>query len=126
MILLTAFAASAFLLAALGLYGVVTYVAGARSHELGVRVALGARRVDLLRLVVGDGMRLAVGGLVVGIAGALAVARLLRSHLYGVGASDPLTFGVVAVGLLAVAFVASYLPARRAARVDPVNALRAE
>jgi len=124
--LLGSFAAAALLLAAIGIYGLLAYAVGQRRRELGIRLALGASRGDVMSQVVGDGIRLAAAGIVVGVLIALAVTRLLTALLYGVGASDPMTFvGVVAL-LALVSLVASYLPARRAARVDPMVALRYE
>jgi putative ABC transport system permease protein len=125
-VLLGAFAALALGLAAVGLYGLVSYTASQRTHELGVRVALGAARGEILRLVIGQGVRLAAIGAVVGLAAALATMRLLVGLVKSVKPNDPLTLGAVTVLLLAAAAVASYLPARRAARVDPMVALRAE
>jgi predicted permease len=116
----------ALVIAALGLYGVLAYTVAQRSHEMGVRVALGAQRGDVLRLVVGQGTRLAVVGVAIGAVAALAGGRALASRLYGVSASDPATLAAVAATLVAVAVVASWLPARRATRVDPVVALRVE
>ena len=120
------FAAIALVLAALGLYGVISYSVTQRTQEIGVRMALGADRGRVLGMVVGQGMRLAAIGAGIGYLGAYGVARPLSSQLFGVSAADPETFLAVAVLLGIVAFLACYLPARRAARVDPMNALRHE
>ena len=120
------FAAIAVVLAAIGVYGVISYAVSQRTQEIGVRVALGAQRGDVLRLVVGHGASLGGLGVVIGLAGGLAVTRFLRTLLYGVSPFDPLSFVGVAVLLTAIALVASYIPARRAANVDPVEALRFE
>ena len=114
------------LLAAVGLYGIVAYQVGQRTREIGVRLALGAGRRDVLRLVVGDGMRPVAAGMAVGLLLALGATRLLRSFLLGVSPLDAVTFVGGAVILTAVALAASYLPARRAAATDPVRALREE
>ena len=114
------------LFAAVGLYGVIAYAVAQRTHEIGVRIALGATTGDIARWVMGDGMRLAMLGLIVGMAGALAGARLLANLLYGVSPADPVVFLTIPVVLVAATLLASYLPARRAMRVDPVIALRAE
>lgn len=121
-----AFAGLALGLAAAGLYAVVAYQAAQRTREIGVRVALGAHAGAVRALVLGEGARLAAAGVVVGAVLALPAARLLRSRLYEVGAADPATFAGAAVLFAVVALLASWLPARRAARVDPVSALRAE
>jgi predicted permease len=126
MILLGIFAALALALSCLGIYGVTSYFIGQRTHEIGIRMALGGQRSDVLRLVLGRGARMAVIGVAVGIAGSLMLTRLMAKLLFGVSAYDPLTFMGVAVLLVSVALVACYVPARRAMRVDPLVALRYE
>lgn len=126
MLLLTAFAALALLLAALGIYGVISYSVSQRTRELGIRIALGATQDRVVRLVLGQGVALTVAGVALGLVGAFWLVHLLNAVLFGVGATDAPTFGGVAVVLLGVASLASYLPARRAARVDPVIAMRAD
>jgi ABC-type antimicrobial peptide transport system permease subunit len=126
LLLVGLFAVAALGLAAIGIYGVVAFSVARRTQEIGVRMALGARRGDVLRLIVGQGARLAVLGVVIGIVASLAVTRLLSSLLFGVGAMDPITFAGVAALLAAVALLASYIPARRAVRLDPTVALRCE
>jgi predicted permease len=120
------FAIAALSLAAVGIYGVVSFSVARRTQEIGIRVALGASRSNVLRLIVGEGARLAIGGVAIGIIASLAVTRWLSSLLFGISANDPLTFAIVGVVLGSVALVASYLPARRAMRVDPNVALRDE
>lgn len=126
LLLVGLFAAAALTLAAVGIYGVVAFSVARRTQEIGVRMALGASRADVLRLIVGEGARLAAFGVAIGIAASFAVTRLLSSLLFGVSASDPATFATVAAVLAAVALIASYLPARRAMRLDPNVALRYE
>jgi len=126
MLLLSGFALLAVLLAAVGLYGLLSYVVSRRSQEIGVRMALGAGRRAVLRMVLGDGVRLTFVGIAIGAAGGVLAARALGRLLYGIGPTDPVTFVAVAVLLVAVALLASYVPAARATRVDPVVALRTE
>jgi ABC-type antimicrobial peptide transport system permease subunit len=126
MLLLGSFAGLALLLAVVGIYGVMSYSVSRRTNEIGIRVALGASRGDVLLLVVRQAMLLALVGAAIGIAGALALSRLMASQLYGVRPTDPVTFISVAALLLIVALAASYLPARRAMRVEPMAALRYE
>jgi len=126
LMLLTTFAGVAVALAAVGIYGVMSYAVSRRTHELGLRMALGARPQQLLASVVREGMTVAAIGGVIGVAGALAISRVMASLLFGVKATDPLTFVAVATTLGAVALVACFIPARRATRVDPLKALRAD
>ena len=120
------FGGIALLLAAIGVYGVISYGVAQRTHEIGVRVALGAARGDVLRMVIGQGVKLAAIGIAVGVLGAVAVTRVITSFLVGVSPTDPLSFIAVSLFLTAIAVIASVVPARRASGVDPINALRAE
>jgi putative ABC transport system permease protein len=124
--LLGLFASMALLMAVLGLYGVISYSVTQRTREIGIRVALGAQRSEILGLVIRHGMKLAALGAGGGLVVSLAVSRLLRSQLFEVSPFDPLTFAATALALVAAAFAASYVPAHRATRVDPIEALRYE
>jgi putative ABC transport system permease protein len=124
--LLALFAASATLIATCGLYGVMAYAVTQRRREIGVRMALGATRRDVLGLVLARALRIVVAGLIVGVAGAAGVTRVLRTFLFGVTPTDPIVFTIVTLLLLAVGLLAAWLPARRATRIDPLSALRAE
>jgi ABC-type antimicrobial peptide transport system permease subunit len=125
-VLLGLFAAVALVLSAVGIYGVLSYVVSQRTQEIGIRVAIGADEGRVVRLILGSGLRLSLAGLAIGTAASLALGRLLASQLHQVKPHDPLTFAVVPLLLLGIALAASYLPARRAGRVDPIAALRAE
>jgi predicted permease len=119
-----AFAGTALVLATLGVYSVISYLVTQRTREIGVRVALGAQRADVLRLIVGEGVRLAVVGIVIGVVASLLLTGLLRGLVFGVSTTDPIAFGIVVLGLALVAVLAAYLPGLRAARVDPMDVLR--
>jgi len=124
--LLVAFATTALLLAAVGLYAVVAYLVSQRTREIGIRLALGAAPRDILRLLIGQGMKLTLIGIAIGFVGAIVVTRLMRSLLFAVAPTDLVTFTISAVALTAVALLACFLPARRAMKVDPLVALRYE
>jgi predicted permease len=126
MILLGVFAVLALGLASIGIYGVISYLVGQRTQEIGIRLALGAKRMDVLRLVLGAGINMAAIGLIIGLVAALGLTRLMASLLFGVSPTDPLTFAAVAILLMGVALAACYIPARRAMRLDPIVALRYE
>jgi ABC-type antimicrobial peptide transport system permease subunit len=125
LMLLGCFACAALLLAVIGIYGVIAYSVAQRTQEVGIRRALGAQDTDILRMVVRQGLALTLAGVALGIAGALALTRLLSDLLFHTKAIDPLIFAGVALLFILVAFAASYIPARRAAKIDPMAALRA-
>jgi putative ABC transport system permease protein len=123
---LSAFAVVALVLAAVGIYGVMSHAVSRRTHEMGVRIALGASKGDVMGLIVGRGMVVVFAGAIAGVAGAIGLTRLMNTIIYGVRPTDPLTFGGVTVFLLLVAVLACWIPARRATRVDPLTALRGD
>ena len=126
LVLLMTFATVALVLAAVGIYGVISYAVSRRTHEIGVRIALGATPAMVVRLVIGQALKVVGSGVLVGIAGALVVTRLMTTLVFGVRVTDPLTYVGATVLLTAVAVLASYIPARRATRIDPLGAMRSE
>jgi putative ABC transport system permease protein len=125
-LLLALFSSVALVLAAVGLYGVISYSVAQRTSEIGIRISMGAQPGDVLKLILGQGLRLGVCGVSAGAAGAFLLTRLMRGLLFGINAFDPMTFAAMAAILLAVVILASYVPARRATKVDPMVALRYE
>jgi putative ABC transport system permease protein len=126
MLVFMAFASTAMLLATVGIYGVMSYSVLQRTREVGIRMALGAEGRDVLRTLIGEGLRLAMAGVVLGVIGALLISRLLSTMLFQISPTDPVTFVSVAAVLTAVALLACYIPARRATRVHPLTALQSE
>jgi ABC-type antimicrobial peptide transport system permease subunit len=124
MLLIGVFSATALILAVVGIYGVIAYSVAQRTQELGIRIALGASSSDIFRLVIGNGLKLAVAGILVGLAASFALTRLMASLLFQTSATDPITFAGSALVFAVVAALASYLPARRAMRINPTDALR--
>jgi putative ABC transport system permease protein len=122
--LVTSFAALALLLASLGIYGVLSYFVAQHIPEIGIRMALGAQARDVQKLVIGQGMKLLMIGVAIGLIGAFVLTQQIKSLLFGVSATDPLTFAAMTLLLITVAFLACYIPARNATKVDPINALR--
>ena len=126
MLLLAIFASVALVLAAVGIYGVMSYSVAQRTHEIGIRMALGAQTSAVLKLAVGYGLKLVLAGIAIGLVAAFALTRVMSTLLFGVTATDPTTFTLISLLLVAVAAIASYIPARRATRVNPIIALRYE
>jgi len=126
MVLLTVFAVAALALASLGIYGLVSYAVAQRTREIGVRMALGARSGDVLRLVMGQGMKLALAGVALGLVASVALTRTIQSLLFGVSTIDPVTFAALPLLVMLIGMLACWIPARRATRVDPLIALKYE
>ena len=126
MLLLGIFAGLALVLAAIGIYGVMAYLVNQGTREIGIRMAIGATQREIVRLVVFQGMTIALTGIAAGLAAAFVFTRLMRSLLFGISAADPMTFGSISLLLASIALLASYVPARRAARIDPILCLRSE
>jgi putative ABC transport system permease protein len=126
MLLLGAFAGLALVLAAVGIYGVMSYSVAQRTREIGIRMTLGAQRSDVMKMTIGQGLRLVLTGVAIGLAGAFVLTRVMSTLLFGVSPTDPVTFITISIVLIGVAVLASYIPALRATRVDPMFALRYE
>jgi len=126
MLLLAVFAVVALALAIIGIYGMLSYAVAQRTREIGLRMTLGAQRTDVMRLVIGHGMKLAIAGVILGLIASFALTRTMKTLLFGVSATDPVTFGLITLVLVVVALLACWIPARRATRVNPIEALRYE